>query len=510
MRPRLLYRDRDATVEYQPDELARDRFVDLELGALVRAMAHDDMTVESVATAMLRQPLNDLTGIAYRQAAVADALANPKTIIQLYQAPKQALDEVKKAYGWGLFTPAGVVHHSIEVLRIHVRHLQALRELARANVVKFQSQAFTDFFAALEQDVSEEWLEEVTLLLNELTFPRGVDAVAALGAANKATGITLTQPPLTRPPLLVRLGFRRPDHTFTLPDRDEAGYKALSELKDRALDPVADALGQAADHLTGFWNALRTEAAFFVGANNLHGALASFQEPVALPTFHASPGFTCTGLYDAALVLLSGSPVVGNTLDLNHTTVTVITGANRGGKSTFLRSLGQATILAHCGLFVPAESFSTALRTTIHTHFTREEDADRTSGRLDEELARMSAIVDAAEPDGLILLNESFASTNEREGSEIARNVIVALRDSGISVAFVTHLYEYASRAYAEKRTDTAFLRAAREDDGHRDFHVEPGTPLSTSFGADLYERVFGTTLDPDELQATLPPQGAT
>lgn len=509
MRPRLLHRDRDATVEYQPDELARDRFVDLELGAVVRAMAHDDTTVESVATAMLHQPLNDLAAIAYRQAAVTDALASPETILQLYRAPKQALDEVKKAYGWGLFTPAGVVHHSIEVLRIHVRHLRALRELARANAVKFQSQAFTDFFAALEKNVSDEWLERVTLLLTELTFPRGVEAAATLGVANKAADITLTRPPLNRPPLLVRLGFRRPDHTFTLPDRDEGGYKALSELKDRALDPVADALSQAAEHLTGFWNALRTEAAFFVGANNLHRALASSGEPVALPTFHATPGVICTGLYDTALVLLSRSAAVGNSLDLSRAAVTVITGANRGGKSTFLRSLGQATLLAHCGLFVPAESFSTALRSTIHTHFTREEDAERTSGRLDEELARMSATVDAAQPGGLILLNESFASTNEREGSEIARNVISALRESGVSVAFVTHLYEYASRAHAEKRTDTAFLRAGREDDGKRDFRIEPGIPLPTSFGADLYERVFGTTLDPDELQPTLPSQGA-
>uniref|UniRef100_UPI000468CF5F hypothetical protein n=1 Tax=Leifsonia aquatica TaxID=144185 RepID=UPI000468CF5F len=219
MRPRLLYSDRDATVEYQPDERARDRFVDLELGALVRSMAHDDTTVETVATAMLHQPLNDPAAIAYRQAAVRDALANSETILELYQAPKRALDEVKKAYGWGLFMPAGVVHHSIEVLRIHVGHLRALRELARANAATFQSQAFTDFFAALEQDVSDGWLEHVTVLLTELTFPHGVNAAATLGTANKATGITLTRPPLTRPPLLVRLGFRRPDHTFTLPDR---------------------------------------------------------------------------------------------------------------------------------------------------------------------------------------------------------------------------------------------------------------------------------------------------
>ena len=42
------------------------------------------------------------------------------------------------------------------------------------------------------------------------------------------------------------------------------------------------------------------------------------------------------------------------------------------------------------------------------------------SGKLDEELARMSGIADAIAPNSMVLFNESFASTNEREGSEIA------------------------------------------------------------------------------------------
>ena len=46
------------------------------------------------------------------------------------------------------------------------------------------------------------------------------------------------------------------------------------------------------------------------------------------------------------------------------------------------------------------------------------------SGKLDEELSRMSDIVDHITPHSMILFNESFAATNEREGSEIARQII--------------------------------------------------------------------------------------
>ncbi|MFQ5419105.1 MAG: hypothetical protein ACE5EY_01960 [Anaerolineae bacterium] len=43
------------------------------------------------------------------------------------------------------------------------------------------------------------------------------------------------------------------------------------------------------------------------------------------------------------------------------------------------------------------------------------------SGKLDEELSRMSRIVDSVTPHSMLLFNESFAAANEREGSGIGR-----------------------------------------------------------------------------------------
>jgi len=58
----------------------------------------------------------------------------------------------------------------------------------------------------------------------------------------------------------------------------------------------------------------------------------------------------------------------------------------------------------------------------------------------------MSEIVDHLVPDSLLLFNESFAATNDREGSEIARQIVSALLEKGIKVFFVTHLYDFAHR----------------------------------------------------------------
>jgi DNA mismatch repair ATPase MutS len=121
-------------------------------------------------------------------------------------------------------------------------------------------------------------------------------------------------------------------------------------------------------------------------------------------------------MYDPCLSLSTESKVVGNDVAGDGKTLVVITGANRGGKSTLLRGMGLAQLMMQCGMFVAAESFRANVCNGVFTHFKREEDAGMKSGKLDEELGRMSAIVDRVAPGSILLLNESFASTNEREG----------------------------------------------------------------------------------------------
>jgi DNA mismatch repair ATPase MutS len=140
----------------------------------------------------------------------------------------------------------------------------------------------------------------------------------------------------------------------------------------------------------------------------------------------------------------------------------------------------------------------------IFTHFIREEDAGMTSGRLDEELRRMSAIADRIAPGCLMLFNESFAGTNEREGSEIGRQVVSALLDAGITVFFVTHRFGFAQHFHREQASSTLFLRAERQPDGRRNYKLAVKDPLPTSFGEDLYYQLGGW-LEEDGAPASAP-----
>ena len=143
----------------------------------------------------------------------------------------------------------------------------------------------------------------------------------------------------------------------------------------------------------------------------------------------------------------------------------IITGANTGGKSTFLRSVGLAHLMMQAGMFVAADSFSCEIGNGLFTHYKREEDATMESGKWDEELSRMSDIVNHIKPNSIVLLNESFASTNEREGSEIAGQIVRALLDKNVKVFFVTHLYHFANGFFEKRSEDTTFLRARTERD---------------------------------------------
>ncbi len=112
--------------------------------------------------------------------------------------------------------------------------------------------------------------------------------------------------------------------------------------------------------------------------------------------------------------------------------------------------------------------------------------------------AKPVTAVSQIRPHCLILFNESFAGTNEREGSEIGYQVVRALLEAQVKVFFVTHRYGFADRFRRQHAPATLFLRAERQPDGRRNYRLTVKDPLPTSFGQDLYYRL-GAWLEEDE-----------
>lgn len=494
MKAFLMYPDRDFDPEQVLPPHADDLVQDLELHVLLEAMARGDPFLFQVAKQTLLCSLDDLEVIQYRQEILKDCLRNPDVVRQIYRIPIKAIENKRQRWlgisGW---SPTSLLSSARALLEMLVELLRELRALADAHAHKFQSRGFIRFFEMIQRELDDAYLATVEEHLRTLQFRRGVLVSAELGKGNEGTNYVLRQPDSGRWAWMEQILNRKGAYSYKLHPRDDAGARVLGELRDRALQRVAEAVARAADHVERFFGMLRLELAFYVGCLNLAEQLTQLGEPFSfpVPAEASERKHAFTGLYDVCLALTMGQKVVGNDGNADGKSLVLITGANQGGKSTFLRSVGLAQLMMQCGMFVPAESFSGNVCSGLFTHYKREEDASMKSGKLDEELRRMSAIVDHIAPDGMVLFNESFAATNEREGSEIARQIVSALLERGIKVFFVTHQYEFAHTMYKRYAESVLSLRAERLPDGTRTFRLVEGEPLETSFGRDLYHAVF-------------------
>ena len=493
----LLDRDRDVDWSADPPTDHEESTQDLELAVLFAAMAAGEEYLGDIARRVVLASLTDPVTITYRQGVLADCLQHPWVVRRLYDLAVEALRSLKKVWVSPLFrdSPDIILRRSVQILELLVDSLHQLRALADEHRAQFHSEGFTRFFAMVGEELDDEYLASIEAHLADLRLPEGMLMSAELGQGSKSVRHVLHRP--QRLSWWERLtGLGGDGYTFLIHPRDEAGARALRDLEGQGVNLAANALAQSVDHVLSFFRMMRAELAFYLGCVNLYAHLARKGAPMSLPDPRptGAPVLSARGLYDVCLSLRIDSRVVGNDVDADGSHLVMITGANEGGKSTFLRSVGVAQLMMQSGMFVPASSFTANATTGVFTHFKRAEDATMTSGKLDEELARMSRIADRVGPGALLLCNESFASTNEREGSQIARQVVLAATESGVKVLFVTHLYDLAHGLYRGRGDTQLFLRAERRPDGQRTFRMVVGEPLPTSYGADSYRRVFAAS----------------
>ena len=324
MKVHLMYRDRDFDVQQGSQERHFNRHVemkskllaneedltqDLELNTLFSAMAGgDEFLFPVVRKAVLSGLKDDLETILYRQAVLKDCLRNYSVVKTIYDIAVEAI-EGKRRNWLGLFghSPGSILYSSVQLVQLFTGFLGKLRRVADEHSNQFESEGFTTFFAMLKTELADDYLIAIQAHLKKLMFPGGVLVSAQLGEGNRGTNYVLRESQDARPRWMQWIfDLIWPDpYTFRIADRDEAGARALGELKDRGVNLVANALAQSADHILSFLVMLRTELAFFVGCVNLHRQLVQKRTPVCFP-IPAPPGtrrHSCAGLCDVCLAL---------------------------------------------------------------------------------------------------------------------------------------------------------------------------------------------------------------
>ena len=176
----------------------------------------------------------------------------------------------------------------------------------------------------------------------------------------------------------------------------------------------------------------------------------------------------------------------------------IMTGPNRGGKTTFTQAVGLIILLAQNGLYVPAESVSLSPCDNIFTHFPADENQTVNLGRLGEESQRISEIFTLASDKSLLLFNESLASTSFSEGLYIARDVVKALRSLGARTIFNTHMHELAMNLEEINAEDGELAVSSLVTglyEGKRSYKVYIAPPDGFSYARDIAEK-YGVTYE--------------
>jgi DNA mismatch repair protein MutS len=185
-------------------------------------------------------------------------------------------------------------------------------------------------------------------------------------------------------------------------------------------------------------------------------------------------------------------PFVPNDCDLSpDRRILLVTGPNMGGKSTYLRQVATAVLLAQAGAFVPASKAELSIFDRIFTRVGAADHLSRGESTFMVEMLEAAAILRGTTSRSLIILDEVGRGTSTFDGLSIAWALVEHLHDEperGAFVLFATHYHELTEIALVRTGVANATM-AVREIDGRVVFlrKVIPGA-ADRSYGIQVAE----------------------
>ena len=507
MNVRLLYMDKNteqANAEINRSEI----FQDLNLDIILKFMARSDDFIYRTVKNVMTSPLVDKELILYRQEIIADCVKNHDNITQLYELTTEVIKEIAqykegaKRVNSSNLTNHAMAQNTLQQLILLVIGFEKIKKFLDSIYSSFQSRGLIAFYEQLREDYNEDFVKEIKTSIANLYFASAggeVTISSSVGNGLKFDNIVINHlgvDELKKRKIVGKISLLVNKFICkkVIMLENSKIYEDARELESEGMAHIAKLYTGFIQELISFIENLHFQLAFYVGAANLKKRMAQLHLPQCWPKVSEDEReFTFRGLYDLSLGIYKRETPVCNDLNTEDMKLFIITGANQGGKSTYLRSIGIAQLMLQCGMFVPASSYCNKVFDGLFSHFTRREDTALNSGKLDEELSRMSRILNQITPNSLLLLNESFASTTEKEGTKIALDVVNALYENETRIIMVTHLFEFTKTMYAGKPEQAMFMSAERLDDGTRTFKIIEKEPERTSYGLDLYEQILNT-----------------
>lgn len=277
----------------------------------------------------------------------------------------------------------------------------------------------------------------------------------------------------------------------------------LNKMLDSLVKKLSDTLSKYASVAVVNVSRLIPEFIYYIKmAEFIEGCIAK-GFPFCEPQLSEDDGcsMSAKGFYNLKLAvnIADKNDIVYNDLDFDKEhTIYILTGANRGGKTTVTQAVGLMFVLAQGGIFVPASEFVYAPTDCIFTHFPADEDKTMDLGRLGEECIRFKEIYNSCTAESLLLMNETFSTTSFEEGYFIAKDSVRALLKKQVRAIYNTHMHKLAADV-DELNIGCIGAKAAslivKSEDGKRSFKIEAAPPEGLSYAMDIAAK-YGVTYD--------------
>ena len=512
--------------------LSDEAINDLSLELICEKLADDTFEHNIIKNIMIKIERNPAV-IKYRTDIFDDIIHFPKLRERIKELLEQLafLKEMERSLKDTAAAPIWQLVNRLNELEIYINCISGINDALSQNNIKSDGlKLLKDYVSSVYEESGFEYLkEDIKGLVNEVREIKSVSVGVNLDNLMRPVEVgivSINTEPFTKTPLLSRfLDFATKENQLEQGASFHGMTKFQTVGKIAGEDPFTSNLTKVMTEMLGLTvkrlksklskytnvsgyslTKLIPEFLFYIRWADYIGKMQElniqFCKPVIIPRekreMHAK------GLYNFKLAMqkVEGKKIdiIANDIDFDaEHRIYIMTGPNRGGKTTMTQAVGLVFLLAQFGIYVPCESVELSPVDNIYTHFPADENKTVDLGRLGEESQRMSEIFSQATNESLLLFNESLATTSFEEGLYIAKDVVKALRFLGPRTIFNTHMHELAMNldevnTKIEGDSKVASLITGIHE-GKRSYKIFLAPPEGVSYAQDIAKK-YGVTFD--------------
>ncbi len=264
--------------------------------------------------------------------------------------------------------------------------------------------------------------------------------------------------------------------------------EAVQKLSPSAFESAAAFYREFRVLVSGEIFSYLAELRFILGIADFTEMASNAGIPHSFPKISDSRVLSLTDIYDITLLKKEGTVIIPNDASFSPSEpFFYLTGANGGGKTTYLRAVGCAVMLFLCGAPVFCTGGECPVFDSVLTHFPRDERFEG-SGRFFDEIRRVEELLSLQSGNSLILLNETYATTGEDKAREYTDELARKLYNSGNYGFYITHQHDV-------REAQIPFLGVVIDetDRNRRTYRIEKRRLPPKSFARDILEK-YGLT----------------